>query len=120
MITKQHIITGITVVLAIVFSLFIVGKNTKLHSKISVLEGQKQQLEERIKELAEERLEVLDSIATTQIQIENLLSEDIKLKQKNERLEAQVKNIKLKYEKANNHTINYNTDSIRRYFTDFN
>ena len=77
-------------------------------------------MEERIKELAEERLEILDSISTVQIQVEKLLEEDIRLKQKNEKLEAQMKTLKSKYEKANTYSVNYNTDSIRRYFTDFN
>ena len=74
---KKHIGTITVAFLAVVFSLFIVGKNTKLHSKISVLEGEKKQMEERIKELADERLEVLDSISSVQIQVEKLIAKTL-------------------------------------------
>lgn len=117
---RQQILTIIIAFLGVIFSIFMFGRNTKLHSKISVLEGQKQQMEERLKELAEERLEVLDSILSVQVQVQELEKAENKLKQQNLKLETQVKSLKSKYEKANNHSINYNTDSIRRYFTDFN
>lgn len=116
---KQQLVTVLIAFASVIFSLFLFGSNKNLHSKISVLEGQKQQMEERIKELAEERLEVLDSILNVQYQVQELEKAESKLKTKNNNLELQLKSLKSKYEKANNHSVNYNTDSIRRYFAEF-
>jgi chromosome segregation ATPase len=117
---KEQFLTVLLAFAALIFALFLLSTNKKLNSKISTLEGQKQQMEERIKELAEERLEVLDSILSVQVQVQELEKSENKLKQQNLKLETQIKSLKSKYEKAANHSINYNTDSIRRYFTDFN
>jgi hypothetical protein len=94
------------------------SNNSRLNVKIANLEGQNKILKERNDSLAKDRIAILDSIDRYEIEIEQLIElESIILKQKDE-LENKIKNIKPKYEKANNHAANYTTDSISRYFSD--
>ena len=94
------------------------SNNSRLNAKIADLEGQNKILKESNDSLAKDRIAILDSIDRYEIEIEQLIElESIILKQKDE-LENKIKNIKPKYEKANNHAVNYTTDSISRYFSD--
>ena len=106
--------------LAVVTTLFLASQNSKLQAKISVLNGKNQALEEQNNVLKTDRQVLLDSIRNFELQIGGLMQLEHDLYIKNGELEKKIKNLKSKYETANNHTANYNADSIRRYFSEFN
>ena len=94
------------------------SNNSRLKYKIAELEGQNTILKESNDSLSKERVAIVDRIERYEIEIEHLMEvENMIMKQKDE-LENKIKNIKPKYEKANNHAANYTTDSISRYFSD--
>jgi predicted nuclease with TOPRIM domain len=95
------------------------SQNTKLQQKISVLEAKNQALEDSNKVLKSQREALLDSIHLVELQISSLEELEHDLSVKNDQLESKIKNLKSKYESANNHSVNYTTDSIKRYFSDF-
>ena len=108
------LIAGLTVAFFAAFT----SNNSRLNAKIAELEGQNKILKENNDSLAKDRVAILDSIDRYEIEIEHLMElEDMILKDRDE-LENKIKNIKPKYEKANNHAANYTTDSISRYFSD--
>lgn len=117
---KETIKTIVFAVLIVAITLFLLKKNTNLYSKISYLNWEKEQLENQIKSLQAERIKIMDSISKVKVDIVRMEAKDSTLTAQNQKLGAQLKQIKSKYEKANNHSVNYNTDSIRRYFTEFN
>jgi len=104
----------------VVTTLFLASQNTNLQAKISVLNGKNQALEEQNNLLNTEREALLDSLHTMELQIGGLMELENDLHIKNEQLEKKIKNLKSKYETANNHASSYNADSIRRYFSEFN
>ena len=94
------------------------SNNSRLKYKIAELEGQNTILKESNDSLSKERVAIVDRIERYEIEIEHLMEvENMIMKQKDE-IENKIKNIKPKYEKANNHAANYTTDSISRYFSD--
>ena len=109
---------GVLVAIVYFLALLLTKSNTKLQNKISILEYKNQQLEESNKALESQRQALRDSIKNADIRIYYLQTQDSILKKQNEDLEKTIKLTKKKYEKADNHTINYNADSIRRYFSD--
>ena len=108
------LITGLSVGFVAAFT----SNNSRLKYKIAELEGQNTILKESNDSLSKERVVIVDRIERYEIEIEHLMEvENMIMKQKDE-LENKIKNIKPKYEKANNHAANYTTDSISRYFSD--
>ena len=104
--------------LSVAFIAAFTSNNSRLNAKIAELEGQNKILKENNDSLAKDRVAILDSINRYEIEVEHLMDlENIILKDRDE-LENKIKNIKPKYEKANNHAANYTTDSISRYFSD--
>ena len=104
--------------LSVAFFLAFTSNNSRLKAKIADLEGQNKILKENNDSLAKDRVAILDSIDRYEIEVEHLMElENMILKDRDE-LENKIKNIKPKYEKANNHAANYTTDSISRYFSD--
>jgi len=104
--------------MSIAFVFAFTNNNSRLKAKIAELEGQNTILKESNDSLSTERVAIVDRIERYEIEIEHLMEvENMILKQKDE-LENKIKNIKPKYEKANNHAANYTTDSISRYFSD--
>jgi hypothetical protein len=104
--------------LSVAFFLAFTSNNSRLKAKIADLEGQNKILKENNDSLAKDRVAILDSIDRYEIEVEHLMElEEMILKDRDE-LENKIKNIKPKYEKANNHAVNYTTDSISRYFSD--
>ena len=104
--------------LSVAFIAAFTSNNSRLNAKIAELEGQNKILKENNDSLAKDRVAILDSINRYEIEVEHLMDlENIILKDRDE-LENKIKNIKPKYEKANNHAVNYTTDSISRYFSD--
>ena len=104
--------------LSVGFVAAITSNNSRLKYKIAELEGQNTILKESNDSLSKERVVIVDRIERYEIEIEHLMEvENMIMKQKDE-LENKIKNIKPKYEKANNHAANYTTDSISRYFSD--
>lgn len=112
----SKIVIGVAIFVGV---LFLVNNNTKLQAKISVLHGKNEILETELKDLKAQRGVIQDSLQKLETQIKNLEESEKKLSSKSKELEVKLKNIKSKYETANNHTANYNADSIRRYFSDF-
>lgn len=94
------------------------SNNSRLNAKIAELEGQNTILKESNDSLSKERVAIIDSIERYEIEIEHLLEIENAVLQQRDELENKIKNIKPKYEKANNHAANYTTDSISRYFSD--
>jgi len=94
------------------------SNNSRLNAKIADLEGQNKILKESNDSLAKDRVAILDSIDRYEIEIEQLLELETMILNQKDELENKIKNIKPKYEKANNHAVNYTTDSISRYFSD--
>lgn len=94
------------------------SNNSRLNAKIADLEGQNKILKESNDSLAKDRIAILDSIDRYEIEIEQLLELETMILNQKDELENKIKNIKPKYEKANNHAVNYTTDSISRYFSD--
>ena len=112
--TMLLLITGLSVGFVAAFT----SNNSRLKYKIAELEGQNTILKESNDSLSKERVVIVDRIERYEIEIEHLMEvENMIMKQKDE-LENKIKNIKPKYEKANNHAANYTTDSISRYFSD--
>jgi hypothetical protein len=104
--------------LSVAFIAAFTSNNSRLNAKIAELEGQNKILKENNDSLAKDRVAILDSINRYEIEVEHLMDlENIILKDRDE-LENKIKNIKPKYEKANNHAANYTTDSISRYFSE--
>ncbi len=104
--------------LSVAFIAAFTSNNSRLNAKIAELEGQNKILKENNDSLAKDRVAILDSINRYEIEVEHLMElENIILKDRDE-LENKIKNIKPKYEKANNHAANYTTDSISRYFSE--
>jgi chromosome segregation ATPase len=94
------------------------SNNSRLNAKIADLEGQNKILKESNDSLAKDRVAILDSIDRYEIEIEQLLELETMILNQKDELENKIKNIKPKYEKANNHAVNYTTDSISRYFSE--
>lgn len=117
--TKQIliIVAVIAVVLLFFAALFYAGKN--LSVKMAKLEGANIEIEKQNKAL-------LDSINMQQVRLEALNqtiaqqeTREQRLQQATERINTQLYQLSKKYEAVNRFTINYNADSIRRYFTRF-
>lgn len=112
---RKIALLGLVVTLGILFA----SQNTKLQQKISILEAKNQAIEDSNKVLKAQREVLLDSIHSIELQISALEELEHDLYVKNEQLEAKIKKLKSKYEAASNHSANYTTDSIKRYFSDF-
>lgn len=119
MITKAQIKTAITAILVLALTLFMTNNNTKLQSKISVLRGQNEILETQNRSLEKNLKALVDSIAKIDKSIQDLKGKEAKLAKENVELENNIKKLNKKYEKAINHSANYNADSIRGYFSNF-
>ena len=104
--------------MSIAFIFAFTSNNSRLNAKIAELEGQNTILKESNDSLSKERVAIIDSIERYEIEIEHLLEIENAVLQQRDELENKIKNIKPKYEKANNHAANYTTDSISRYFSD--
>lgn len=115
---KKILTRGVLIAIIFLMAIFLTKSNTKLQAKISILEYQNQQLEDANKELEKQREALRDSIKTADIRITYLETEETYLKKQNADLESTIKFTRKKYEKADTYTINYNADSIKRYFSD--
>ena len=105
--------------LSIVFALFFTSNNTRLKGKISELQGANKVLKQLNDSLAKQRAELQAQITTYDSQIAALTQKDDSLSKQVSSLKDKLLKTNKKYEKANNHAANYTTDSIRRYFADF-
>ena len=104
--------------LCVAFFAAFTSNNSRLNAKIAELEGQNKILKENNDSLAKDRVAIHDSIDRYEIEIEQLMEVEAMILRDRDELENKIKNIKPKYEKANNHAANYTTDSISRYFSD--
>ena len=107
------------VVVSIVFALFFTSNNTRLKGKISELQGANKILKQLNDSLSKQRGELQAKLATYDGQIAILTKKDDSLSKQVSTLKDKLTKTNKKYEKANNHAVNYTTDSIRRYFSDF-
>jgi len=109
---------GLLAAIVFFFAIMLTKSNTKLQTKISILLYKNQQLEDSNKALQSQREALRDSIKNADVRISYLESQEGSLKKQNQDLENSIKLTRKKYEKADTHTINYNADSIKRYFSD--
>ena len=109
---------GVLAAIVFFFAIMLTKSNTKLQTKISILLYKNQQLEDSNKALQSQREALRDSVKNADVRISYLESQEGSLKKQNQDLENSIKLTRKKYEKADTHTINYNADSIRRYFSD--
>ena len=109
---------GLLAAIVFLFAIMLTKSNTNLQAKISILEYKNQQLADSNKALEIQRAALRDSVKNADLRISFLESQDSSLKKQNKDLENSIKLTRKKYEKADTHTINYNADSIRRYFSD--
>ena len=109
---------GLLAAIVFFFAIMLTKSNTKLQTKISILLYKNQQLEDSNKALQSQREALRDSIKNADVRISYLESQEGSLKKQNQDLENLIKLTRKKYEKADTHTINYNADSIKRYFSD--
>ena len=109
---------GLLAAIVFFFAIMLTKSNTKLQTKISILLYKNQQLEDSNKALQSQREALRDSIKNADVRISYLESQEGSLKKQNQDLENSIKLTRKKYEKADTHTINYNADSIRRYFSE--
>ena len=109
---------GVLAAIVFFFAIMLTKSNTKLQNKISILLYKNQQLEDSNKSLESQREALRDSVKNADVRISYLESQDGSLKKQNQDLQNSIKLTRKKYEKADTHTINYNADSIRRYFSE--
>ena len=109
---------GVLAAIVFFFAIMLTKSNTKLQNKISILLYKNQQLEDSNKALESQREALRDSVKNADVRISYLESQDGSLKKQNQDLQNSIKLTRKKYEKADTHTINYNADSIRRYFSE--
>jgi ribonuclease HII len=109
---------GVLAAIVFFFAIMLTKSNTKLQTKISILLYKNQQLEDSNKALQSQREALRDSVKNADVRISYLESQEGSLKKQNQDLENSIKLTRKKYEKADTHTINYNADSIRRYFSE--
>ena len=109
---------GLLAAIVFFFAIMLTKSNTKLQTKISILLYKNQQLEDSNKALQSQREALRDSIKNADVRISYLESQDGSLKKQNQDLQNSIKLTRKKYEKADTHTINYNADSITRYFSE--
>jgi len=109
---------GLLAAIVFFFAIMLTKSNTKLQNKISILLYKNQQLEDSNKSLESQREALRDSVKNADVRISYLESQEGSLKKQNQDLENSIKLTRKKYEKADTHTINYNADSITRYFSE--
>ena len=109
---------GVLAAIVFFFAIMLTKSNTKLQNKISILLYKNQQLEDSNKSLESQREALRDSVKNADVRISYLESQDGSLKKQNQDLQNSIKLTRKKYEKADTHTINYNADSITRYFSE--
>ena len=109
---------GLLAAIVFFFAIMLTKSNTKLQTKISILLYKNQQLEDSNKSLESQREALRDSVKNADVRISYLESQDGSLKKQNQDLQNSIKLTRKKYEKADTHTINYNADSITRYFSE--
>jgi predicted nuclease with TOPRIM domain len=109
---------GVLAAIVFFFAIMLTKSNTKLQNKISILLYKNQQLEDSNKSLESQREALRDSVKNADVRISYLESQEGSLKKQNQDLQNSIKLTRKKYEKADTHTINYNADSITRYFSE--
>lgn len=76
-----------------------------------------QRLKEENKTIQEHIIKMQDSVALINQRIDSVIQRGNELTEKYKGLKTDIKNLKPQYDKAASHSINYNADSIRRYFS---
>jgi len=98
-------------------SFLLYNSRSKLENKIIELEVVNKQMAEQ-KEIwlaANDSLKI--SIQQKDVKLEYLEKRDSELLIKLKSINNQINNLNVKYEKANNFTYNYNSDSVKQYFS---
>lgn len=118
--TKQILVVLAIIIAVILFliALFYTGNNLRV--KMARLEGANMEISKQNKQLSDSILSQTSRIESLNKVIEQQTAIEERLKQATERINTQINQLNKKYEAANNFTVNYNADSIRRYFSKFN
>jgi hypothetical protein len=103
----------------VILSLFLFSNNTRLQKRIATKEAEAAILKRQNQELENQRQQLQDSIHIYLSTVQKLNSVQEQLIQQKGQLEKKIKTINSKYEKAKTHANNFTTDSIRRYFSNF-
>lgn len=115
--TYKYAFLFLFIIGAIALILFLFSDNDKLKLKLAHLEGENKVLKTENRRINSHIKTLKDSIADANSSIQGImLIETMIMKQLGE-TQDELKKLKKEYEKATNHSRNYNADSVRQYFS---
>jgi uncharacterized coiled-coil DUF342 family protein len=120
MIIKKYLIQILPsiIIISLFFIFFYTPSNREAKKKIQELNLMNKRLQKANDSIQNEIVSFQEDLQKSDEIIESLFQEENVLKDKILKLNSQLTNIKSKYEKANNHSNDFNSNDIKRYFSD--
>ena len=103
----------------IIFVLFLFSDNDGLKEKISVIQGENKVLKIENSRIKIHNNQLKDSILLGENTLMGILLIEANLVEQLGKTQKELEKLKKQYEKARSHSNNYNADSVRLYFSEF-
>ena len=115
---RIYFILALTIAV-IIFLLFLFSDNDGLKEKISVIQGENKVLKIENSRIKIHNKQLKDSILLGENTLMGILLIEANLVEQLGKTQKELEKLKKQYEKARSHSNNYNADSVRLYFSEF-